>query len=764
MQDVRDTRGGSRAAHAPLACAAFVSVLLGATLGQVAAASGAAVIPLPASITLAPGQFTLDEKTRLRISPNAPGASATAHYFSGQLKRSHGLTLPIRPGGPAPGNINFEHCDGLATEAYRLEITREQVNLCASTATGLFYGAVTLWELLPSEHGAVQVADQLIEDQPVYRWRGLLLDSARHFQSTAFIRQMIEWMAWHKLNVLHWHLTDDQGWRLQIRKYPRLTSIGAWRTPASVAGPPPAPYGGFYTQREVREIVAFAAARHIMVVPEIDMPGHAQAAIAAYPALGCLDGPASVSASWGVHSDLYNLEPGTFAFLEDVLKEVMALFPAPYVHLGGDEAVKDQWRASASVQARAKALGIEDADALQGYFTQRMGQFLAAYGRHLIGWDEILRPELATDAVVMSWHGTTGAHAAALAGHDAILAPWPIFYFDNRQSTLDEEPPGRTHVISLEDVYRFDPSDPALSPAQQQHILGVQGNLWTEHVATDARAAWMMMPRAAAIAELGWTGPARRNWSDFLTRLAASLPRERALGIEAADSVFAVDAHLAPTPTGAEVTLQNQGHFGEIHYTLDGQAPTASSALYAAPLSLALGTELQAATYVAGEPVSRIWSQRLDVHSFSRRSSRQLQLCTDAVGLLLEPGGRPTTPEHLVAVDIMNPCWWYRGVDLSQGVQLKAAVVPLPFNYELAHEDKKIRVGDTQTPYGELEVHIDSCERAPATRMPLAQPPVAAELAPVALAPQPGVHDLCLRMTRPARQPLWALDWMEIGE
>jgi hexosaminidase len=471
-----------------------------------------------------------------------------------------------------------------------------------------------------------------------------------------------------------------------------------------------------------------------------------------------------VSANWGVHTYLYNLEPATFGFLEDVLTEVMALFPAPYVHLGGDEAVKDQWRASASVQARARALGIADPDALQAYFTQRMGQFLAAHGRRLVGWDEILQPELASDAVVMSWHGTTGAHAAALAGHDTVLAPWPTFYFDNRQSALADEPPGRTRVISLEDVYRLEPHDAALSGPQQQHILGVQGNLWTEHIRTDERLEWMALPRAAAIAELGWSPPERRDWHDFLTRLAASIARYRSLGLHAADSAFAIDAHVVRTSAGAELTLANQTHFGEIRYTLDGQDPVPDSAVYASPVTLDLGTEVRAATFVGDEQVSRTWAQRVDAHSLSRRNSRQLELCTDAVGLLLEPQHDLSRPDDLVAIDIMNPCWWYRGVDLEHGVRLTAAVAPLPFNYELGNELKKIRIGHTQTPFGELEVHIDSCASAPVALLPLGSTVIAATLPPAELAPQPGVHDLCLRMSRPLLEPMWALDWMEVGQ
>ena len=764
MREVRGARVSQRRGRAQRSCAALAGAWLIVALGQAASAADGAVIPLPASITPASGRFSLTERTPLQAAASDPDALAAARYFAGLMRRARGLSLAMDTSRAKGAAVRFMHRDGLAAEGYRLEIGPDGITVAASTAAGLFYGAVTLWELLPTGRGAADLQAQRIEDEPVYPWRGLMLDSARHFQSPAFVKSMLEWMAWHKLNVLHWHLTDDQGWRLQIRKYPRLTAIGAWRTPASLSGTPP-PYGGFYTQAEVREIVAFAASRHIMVVPEIDMPGHAQAAIAAYPALGCLDGPAPpVSARWGVHTYLYNLEPATFGFLEDVLSEVMELFPAPYVHLGGDEAVKDQWRASALVQARARALGIEDPDALQGYFTQRMGQFLSAHGRRMVGWDEILRPELASDAVVMAWHGTTGAHAAAISGHDAVLTPWPTFYFDDRQSALPDEPPGRTRVISLEDVYRFDPSDASLSAAQREHVLGVQGNLWSEHISTEERMEWMALPRAAAIAELGWSRPERRDWNGFLARLASSFPRYRSLGLHVADSAFAIDARLKASATGVEVSLANQTQFGQIHYTLDGGEPAAASARYALPLEVALGTEVRAATFAGGQQLSHTFSQRIDSRALSRRNSRQLELCTDAVGLLLEPQRQAEQPVDTVAIDIMNPCWWYRGVALDHGIQLTVAVAPLPFNYELGDELKKIRVGHTQTPYGELEVHIDSCTNAPAVLMPLGQQVIPAQLAPALLPAQPGRHDLCLRMTRPALEPLWALDWAQIQE
>jgi hexosaminidase len=550
---------------------------------------------------------------------------------------------------------------------------------------------------MPVGKGAVELPAQVIKDAPAYAWRGLMLDSARHFQSVAFVKSMLDWMAWHKLNTFHWHLTDDQGWRIEIHKYPRLTSVGGCRVPATATKVKPPEYCGFYTQAQVRDVVAYAAARHIQVIPEIEMPGHAQAAIAAYPELGSTTGaPPPVSSKWGVHAYLFNIDPKTIGFLEDVLSEVMPLFPSPYVHVGGDEAVKDQWKSSAAVQARAHALGIDDPEALQTWFTQEIGRFLVSHGKRLVGWDEILQPGLASNAVVMSWRGATGAHAAAIAGNDTVLSPWPTLYFDNRQSTRPSEPPGRMRVISLEDVYRFEPHDATLTADQQKHVLGLQANIWTEHIRTEERVELMTLPRAAAVAEVGWTAPERKDWNSFLQRLAPMAAKYRALGIHYDDSALVTG--VAPPPG-------------------------------------------------------------------LRRNSRELDLCSDAVSLLLEPNAFGSGPRPLFAIDIMNPCWIYKGADLSRGAQLTAAVGQLPFNFEIGADAQKIRVGDARTPEGELEVRIDGCDGPPVVTKPLAAMPAGKltnPLSAVALPARPGRHDVCLRFARPKLDPMWALDWVEI--
>ncbi len=729
------------------------------------------VIPIPAETVLGTGSFNVGPTTIVRVPSGDRDAAAAARYLVELWTRTNRLTLPITIGtastGTASTTIAFRHQSGFGPEAYGLEVTPQRITVSASSAAGLFYGTVTLWQLLPSGENTGQIPAQTIRDAPKYVWRGLMLDSARHYQSPAFIRSMIDWMAWHKLNVLHWHLTDDQGWRLQIRKYPRLTSVGAWRV-----DPDGTRYGGFYTQDEVRDIVRFAAARHVQIVPEIDMPGHATAAIAAYPSLGAAgDGAPSVSANWGVHTRLFNLEPHTFDFLEDVLAEVIELFPSPVIHIGGDEAVKDEWNASPAVQAHMRRLGIHGSDALQAYFTQRMGRYVAAHGRRIIGWDEILQPGLQKDAIVMSWHGVSGAHAAAVAGNDTVLAALPTLYFDNRQSTLAAEPTGRLNVVSLEDVYRFEPRDATLNRAQQHRVLGIQANLWTEHIQTEQRLQWMALPRAAALAEVGWSAPQRRGWPDFLERLVPMFARYRAFGLNYADSVFAPAAQISRGAEGYSVTLSNQARggataFGDIRYTLDGREPSAQSTRYDAPLTLPAGTLLRAAAFVGTEQASRILIRRLDEQAAVRRDSHDLEPCSNAIGLLLQPQSDTAGAHTTLALDILNPCWIDRGVDLSGGPTIVAAVAPLPFNFEVGADAAKIRVGDARTAEGELEVHVDGCDTPALGLLPLA-PAVhtraVTTLPAQRLPPLPGRHDVCLRFARPPQGPLWAIDWIEIG-
>jgi hexosaminidase len=731
--------------------AAVQTAALAVTL-SVSAAAHSGAIPRPAEIVPSSGSFAISAASSVQVPRDDRDATQAARYLVDLWSRTNGLNLHVTNavGGAtlAAGAIVFRRQSGLGPEAYEIEVAPRRITVSAGSAAGLFYGAITLWQLLPPGPSAGRIPAQTIRDAPAYAWRGLMLDSARHIQSPAAIRSMIDWMAWHKLNVLHWHLTDDQGWRLEIRRYPRLTSVGAWRTE-----PDGAHYGGFYTQDEVRGIVRFAAARHVQIVPEIDVPGHATAALAAYPELGEASltrgtTALAVSASWGVLSHLFNSDPHTLGFLKNVFAEVIELFPSPVIHIGGDEAAKEP------------------------RFTQEIGRYLAAHGRRIVGWDEILQPSLNKEAIVMSWHGVSGAHIAAVAGNDTILAPDPALYFDHRQSTLPTEPPGRLDVISLEDVYRFEPHDATLSSIQQHHVLGIQANLWTEHMRSEERVQWMALPRAAALAEVAWTPPALRSWPDFLERLVPMFARYRAFGLNYSDSVFAPSAQISRNAEGFTVILSSQAQSdanarGEIRYTLDGREPTAQSPRYDAPLTVPSGAEIRAAAFVGVDQASRTWAQRIDASTTLRRDSHSLEQCGNGIGLLLEPlGNSPAPASGPLAIDIMNPCWIDRGVDLTEGPRIVAAVAPVPFNFEIGADAAKIRVGDARSAAGELEIHIDGCDTPARGFLPLA--PAAGSKAVTILPAQvlprlPGKHDLCLRFARPRLDPMWALDWIEIG-
>jgi hexosaminidase len=519
-------------------------------------ASEPALVPRPAQLELRDGVFALRDVHPLAVEPDDAALRDIAALLAERVARTCGRRLEFA-GAVADGAVVLRRRGARGAgrrEAYRLDLRRDRLRVDAAHDDGLRQGASTALQLLCTP-GARSVPALRIDDAPSLAWRGAMLDSARHYQSPEFIRRFLDAMALHKLNVLHWHLTDDQAWRLEIRKYPRLTEVGAWRVPAGAAAQAdidpatgtPRRYGGWYDQRTVRELVAYAARLGITVVPEIEMPGHASAAIAAYPRLGAKRGAVStVPSDWGVYPNAFALDDETFAFLSDVLREAMALFPSPWIHVGGDEVESGQWLASEEGRRLLRTLGSDDPKALQPWFTQRIGRFLEAHGRRLVGWDEILAPGVPRDAVVMSWRGTDGAVRAARAGHDAILSPWPTLYFDNRQVDDADEPPGRLAVVALEHVYRFEPIPPSLDAGERRHILGVQGNLWTEHIRTEARVWHMGFPRLAAVAEIGWTPAARRDWTDFLRRLAPQYAHYAALGIEASDAAIAGKAASEP--------------------------------------------------------------------------------------------------------------------------------------------------------------------------------------------------------------------------
>lgn len=507
------------------------------------------ILPIPASITPRDGVFALTSST---VIVAAEPARRKAEQLAAWLRPATGFALPIVASADAGASRIELQLDatGSNAEAYTLSVTPGAVTLRAAGEAGLMYAAQSLRQLLPPQiFGAAPVAGvawtvpcQDIADQPRFGWRGMHLDVARYFMPLATVKKFIDLLALHKMNVLHWHLTEDQGWRLEIKKYPKLTEIGAWR-PGTVVGHQHqykekpvvldgVRHGGFYTQDEAREIVAYAAAQHITVLPEIEMPGHAQAAIAAYPELGNLSEPLGVSCQWGIHKHVVNVEDSTVRFYQDVLEEVLAIFPSRYIHIGGDECPKDEWKASERAQAKIRALGLKDEHELQSWFIRQMDDFLNARGRVLIGWDEILEGGLAQNAVVMSWRGEDGGIAAALAGHDVVMAPNTYTYFDYYQSEdRAKEPLAIGGFLPLEKVYSYEPIPAALTAEQGAHVLGAQCQLWSEYIPTASHLEYMTFPRLCALAEVVWSPGGRKDYAGFLTRLQSHLARLDTLGV-----------------------------------------------------------------------------------------------------------------------------------------------------------------------------------------------------------------------------------------
>jgi hexosaminidase len=503
------------------------------------------IVPKPVQMTLQPGSFQLRPDTTI-VTDNA--SLSEARLLARRLSPATGFPMEIKTSRSRTASTIDMRIDPslekLGAEGYRLVVTSQKISIWASATAGLFYAGQSLLQLFPPEiFRAAKVSNISwtlpcveIEDYPRFQWRGALLDTARHFMPKEFVKKFIDLLALHKMNSFQWHLTDDQGWRIEIKKYPKLTKIGGWRKESLVGRLESesqkelkfdgTPHGGFYTQDDAREIVEYARVRHINVVPEIEMPGHAQAAIAAYPELGNTGQQLEVGTKWGVFENIFNPKESTLLFLQDVLTEILEIFPSKFVHIGGDEAVKTQWKASAEAQARIKELGLKNEEELQGYFTRRMGEFLSSKGRRLIGWDEILEGGIAPDTTVMSWRGEKGGIAAARAGHDVVMAPTGYTYFDYYQSKdRDKEPLAIGGYLPLEVVYNYEPVPKEIAPEFAKHVLGSQGQLWTEYMPSSKQVEYMAFPRLTALAEVTWTSKEKKNYPEFLKRLTGHLQR-----------------------------------------------------------------------------------------------------------------------------------------------------------------------------------------------------------------------------------------------
>lgn len=479
------------------------------------------IIPAPMSLARTEGTFVLNSKTKI-ISDKA--ATSEAEYLAEILSPATGYKLSVKKNSSKPKTKNTiifdinDNLKDLGDEGYRLQVEKTHIRVEAYKPAGIFYACQTLRQLLPPPIFCSSKVSNIewtipclkIEDKPRYEWRGQLFDCCRHFFPVETVKRAIDLLALHKMNRLHWHITEDQGWRLEIKKYPKLTEVGAWRKDADGNR-----YGGFYTQDDVREILDYAQKRHIIVVPEIEMPGHSTAALASYPELGCTGGPYEVANRWGVFKDVYCAgNEYTFEFIEDVLDEVMELFPSEYIHIGGDECPKESWKNCPKCQERIKKENLKNEHELQSYFIKRIDNYLTKKGRRLVGWDEILEGGLAPNAVVQSWRGVKGGIQAANENHEVIMSPTSHCYLDYTFS-----------AISLEKAYSFEPIPEEL-PAEKAHFIkGLEGNIWTEHVPSQDRLDFQVYPRLSALAEVAWSPKEKKNWEDFESRMAVHYKR-----------------------------------------------------------------------------------------------------------------------------------------------------------------------------------------------------------------------------------------------
>jgi hexosaminidase len=504
------------------------------------------VIPKPVSMVQGEGHFELTRGSDIFLSESSEEMESLGEYLSDLFFSATWVKHEINVQNETPNSGVYLQLNSESEienpEGYKLSVTEELVTISAPTTAGLFYGIQTLRQLLPVEieyqkpslapnntRWTIPVLE--ITDYPRFEYRGMHLDVARHFFPVEFVKKYIDLLAMHKMNRFHWHLTEDQGWRIEIKKYPKLTEIGAWRDSTLIGNYGSGEYdnvrhGGFYTQEEIKEVVAYAKDRHITIIPEIEMPGHSSAALAAYPEFGCFDKEYHVTSTWGVFEDIYCPKEETFDFLEDVLVEVMELFPSKYIHIGGDEAPKKQWEESEIAQEVIKREGLKDEHELQSYFIERIEKFLNNHGRQIIGWDEIMEGGLAPQATVMSWRGEAGGIQAARMQHDVIMTPNGSNYFDHFQAEpTEEEPISIGGMTTLEDVYNYEPIPEELTPEEAKYILGSQGNVWSEYLHSGKKVEYMAYPRATALAEVVWSPAEDKDWEDFLERLQAHFKR-----------------------------------------------------------------------------------------------------------------------------------------------------------------------------------------------------------------------------------------------
>lgn len=573
------------------------------------------IIPKPVELKQSEGVFVVDQQVSVLYNTVQSDLKPAVDYFIRAIKDVSGINMPVNKTTAKSIELSLRTNNSSNAEAYSLVVTKNKIQVQANSYAGIFYGIQSLLQTLPQvrTNAALQVPCMQVKDEPRFKWRGMHLDVSRHFFSADVVKQYIDLMAMYKMNTFHWHLVDDQGWRIEIKKYPKLTSTGAWRVDHTdkVWGSRPqaqtgeaATYGGYYTQEQVKEIVAYAKTRNITVVPEIEMPGHVASAIASYPQLSCTQQtqlPLTGGNYNNISSNYCAGNDEVFSFLQDVLTEVIALFPSTYIHIGGDEVDKGPWKKCERCQARMKKEGLKNEEELQSYFIKRMEKFIVSKKRKMIGWDEILEGGLAPEATVMSWRGETGGIEAAKMNHDVVMTPGSPCYFDHYQTGPEGEPLAIGGFNTVKKVYEYEPIPKELSAEQHKYVLGAQGNVWTEYISTAEHLEYMVLPRMLALAETVWSPAATKNWNDFSKRLQFHFKAFDAKGLHYSPGNFTVDIKPASKNGKLEVSLFSEVPAVSILYTTDGTVPTVSSAVYTQPIAVESTQTIRAVTMKNGK-------------------------------------------------------------------------------------------------------------------------------------------------------------------
>jgi hexosaminidase len=662
--------------------------ILTAIAGAVACSDGQkaqgdyAVIPLPQEVAIqGSAPFLLKPSTPITYQEGDAEMEQTARFLASYIKEVTGYEPKVTMGDAGKGIHLSIASDIRNKEGYRLLVSENGVEIAGASNAGIFYGVQTLRKSIPAAADGMQVELPAvsINDYPRFPYRGMHLDVSRHFFPTDSVKKFIDILALHNMNRFHWHLTDDQGWRIEIKKYPELTQIGSKRKETVIGRNSGKydgqPYDGFYTQDEIRDVIAYAKERFITIIPEIDLPGHQLAALATYPELGCTGGPYEVWTQWGVSDDVICAgNEKSMQFLEDVLAEVIDLFPSEYIHIGGDECPKVRWQKCPKCQARIKAEGIKGdnkhsaEEYLQSYVISRMEKFVESKGRHIIGWDEILEGGLAPNATVMSWRGVGGGIEAAKQQHNVIMTPNSYLYFDYYQSTdTEHDPLAIGGYLPLERVYSFEPTD-GIPEEYQKYVIGAQANLWTEYIPTFSQMEYMIMPRMDALADIQWSN-APKDYKAFLPRLVRMTKLYDRLGYNYAKHIFDIRASFATDDDKGEVvvTLETEGD-ADIHYTLDGSEPNAASPKYEAPLRIKENVEIKA---VAIRPTgnSRIFSEKID---FNKATAKPVTLRV-APSRGYDFNGGPELTDGLSGNDNYKTGRWlgFQGKDVDAVIDLK---------------------------------------------------------------------------------------------